>query len=94
VTEHLPGQLEQMDDRREDAGQEEPWWRSPAGIVTLGFMAVAGYFLLTEHAAHIIPFLPWLLLAACPLMHVFMHHGNRGDHNHTGTPASRQEDKP
>jgi Protein of unknown function (DUF2933) len=56
-------------------------------------LAVAGYFLITEHAAHIIPFLPWLLLAACPLMHLFMHHGN---HSHTSgrTPAPNPEDQP
>ena len=40
---------------------------------TVGFLAIAGYFLVTEHWAHITPFLPWLLLLACPLMHFFMH---------------------
>jgi hypothetical protein len=45
-------------------------------VVLIGFLLVTGYFLLTEHRAHIIPFLPYLLLAACPLMHVFMHHGH------------------
>lgn len=50
-------------------------------FVLIGFLLVIGYFLLTEHRAHIIPFLPFLLLAACPLMHVFMHggHGHHGD---------------
>ena len=57
------------------------WWRSASGIVTLGFLAVAGYFLITEHAAHLFGALPWLLLAACPLMHLFMHHGG---HRHSG----------
>jgi hypothetical protein len=30
--------------------------------------------------------LPWLLLAACPLMHLFMHggHGGHGDHRGRG----------
>ncbi|MDA0656671.1 MAG: DUF2933 domain-containing protein, partial [Proteobacteria bacterium] len=48
---------------------------SRTGIVLLGFTAIGGYFLITEHSAHVIQFLPWILLAACPLMHVFMHHG-------------------
>jgi hypothetical protein len=93
VTAHLPPQLEQMDDHREQTDRERSWWRSPVGIVTLGFLAVAGYFLITEHAAHIIPFLPWLLLAACPLMHPFMHHGS---HSHTSgrPPAPNPEDQP
>lgn len=54
------------------------------------FLAIAGYFLVTEHRAHLapaIPYLPWLLLLACPLMHLFMHHGHGdsdagGQHNH------------
>ncbi len=89
-----PPQPEPMHDHRERVDRERSSWRSPGGIVTLGFLAVAGYFLITEHAAHIIPFLPWLLLAACPLMHVFMHHGSHGDHDHKRTQAPGPEDKP
>lgn len=50
----------------------------------LGFLAIAGYFLLTEHRAHVVPYLPFLLLLACPLMHIFMHggHGHHGGHEH------------
>jgi hypothetical protein len=48
--------------------------------IFLGFIA---YFLITEHWAHIVPFLPWLILAACPLMHLFMHGGHgHGGHDH------------
>ena len=65
------------------------WLRSRSGIVFLLFVAVAGYFLLTEHRAHVLQALPWLLVAACPLMHLF-HHGH-GGHGHTtgDTNASR-----
>ena len=56
----------------------QPRWRSPTGIVTIGFLAVAGYFLIAEHTAHVVGVLPWLLLAACPLMHLFMHHRHGG----------------
>ncbi len=63
------------------------WWSSPIGVVTLGFIAVGGYFLLTEHTAHVFGALPWLLLAACPLMHLFMHHGHHnGGHDHGARP--------
>lgn len=41
------------------------------------FALAAAYFLLTEHRAHVIQALPWLLVLACPLMHVFMHRGHR-----------------
>ena len=47
------------------------------------FLGIILYFLLTEHLAHIVPYLPWLLLAACPLMHLFMHGGHgHGGHDH------------
>jgi hypothetical protein len=46
-----------------------------------GFSLVAIYFLLTEHRAHLMSFLPYLLLAACPLMHFFHHGGHRRHHS-------------
>lgn len=48
--------------------------------VLIGFFAIAGYFLLTEHRAHFISYLPFLLLLACPLMHLFHRHGGHGRH--------------
>ena len=45
-----------------------------------GFVLVAAYFLLTEHRAHAIQYLPFLLLLACPIMHLFHGHGGHGDH--------------
>lgn len=66
-----------------------PMWRTRGGIVLLGFLAVATFFLVTEHRAHLalaVPYLPWLLFLACPLMHVFMHHGH-GGHGGDGPPT-------
>lgn len=59
------------------------WLRSRNGLVLLGFLAVAGFFLLTEHTAHLFGALPFLLLLLCPLMHLFMHggHGGHGGSN-------------
>ncbi|WP_277588842.1 DUF2933 domain-containing protein [Pseudomonas chlororaphis] len=57
----------------------------------LGFLAIAGYFLFTEHRAHVLPYLPFLLLLACPLMHFFMHrgHGHGGrEHGESGEHGS------
>lgn len=54
-----------------------------------GFVAVAGFFLLAEHRAHLLGWLPYLLLLACPLMHWFMHGGHGRHHGHGG--ASRRE---
>ena len=46
-----------------------------------GFAAVGAYYLLTEHRAHVIDYLPYVLLLACPLMHLFHGHGG---HKHEG----------
>jgi hypothetical protein len=69
----------------------------------IGFLLVAAYFLYTEHRAHVLGALPYLLLLACPLMHLFHHgHGHHGaksggrphddasgaDVRHTGKDAS------
>lgn len=61
-------------------------FRSRAGIALLGFLAIAGFFLLTEHRAHALGALPFVLVALCPLLHWFGH----GGHHH----EQRPEDKP
>ena len=51
-------------------------------VTTVGFLLIAGFFLQTEHRAHLFGILPFLLiLLACPLLHRFMHgrHGSHGD---------------
>jgi hypothetical protein len=55
-----------------------PLWRSKSGIFLLGFLAVAAFYLVTEHTAHFLGALPFLIFLACPLMHLFMHHGHGG----------------
>ena len=62
--------------------------RSRSGLVLLGFLAIAGFFLITEHTAHFFGVLPWLFLLACPLMHLFMHGGHGGGSDpHAGHQA-------
>lgn len=63
-----------------------PWWKTAYWIAFGGFAAVAGFFLVTEHAAHLFGALPFLLLAACPLMHLFGH-GGHGHEGHGGSQA-------
>ncbi|HEU4639218.1 MAG TPA: DUF2933 domain-containing protein [Candidatus Binatia bacterium] len=48
-------------------------------LVLLGFLAIAGYFLWTEHRAHVVQYLPYALLLLCPLLHMF--HGGHGSHS-------------
>lgn len=47
-----------------------------------GAIAIIVYYLLTEHRAHVIEFLPYIFLLACPLMHIFMHKGHGHHHHH------------
>ena len=69
---------------------EEPrrgLFRSRSGLALLGFLAIAGYFVWTEHRAHAaqaLPYLPYLLLLLCPLLHIFHGHGGHGGHGHDG----------
>ena len=65
------------DHSRHDSGPKGFWGsRYAIGLIVLG--AIAAYFLLSEHRAHFFGALPFLLLLACPLIHVFMHHGHGG----------------
>lgn len=59
------------------------FWGSPAGLALIVLLGFAGFFLYTEHRAHLFGALPWLILLACPLLHIFMHRGH-GGHGHGG----------
>ena len=62
-------------------------WRWSIALVL--FLAISGFFLLSEHRAHGFYLLAWLLLLACPLLHFWMH-GNHGSHDQgTGPPGER-----
>ena len=64
------------------------FWRSPVGMCLLVALAVIGFYLATEHTAHVLGVLPYVIFLACPLMHVFMHHGHGGHAGHG--PAQQQ----
>ncbi len=57
------------------------WWFSRNGLVAIVFLGFITFYLVTEHTAHTLQFLPWLILLLCPVIHIFMHHGGHG-HNH------------
>lgn len=50
--------------------------------ILIGFLAIAAFFLFSEHRAHALGALPFLLLLTCPLMHLFMHRGHGGGYKH------------
>ncbi|NNE16981.1 MAG: DUF2933 domain-containing protein [Myxococcales bacterium] len=53
--------------------------------VLTGVMVAAAVLLLWEdHDNHILAVLPFVILAACPIMHLFMHRNHGGGHGHGG----------
>ena len=71
----------------------QPSGSSRGKIALAVFLAIAAFFLFSEHRAHLFGFLPYLLLAACPLMHLFHHggHGGHGGHRHGGTDSNQTD---
>ena len=61
----------------------------------IAFLAIAAFFLITEHTAHLFGFLPYTLLLLCPVLHLFMHggHGDHGADDHANHPPSIEEKK-
>lgn len=74
--------------------QPPSFWRSPAALTLLVAVAVGGFYLVTEHTAHLLGALPYLILLACPLMHVFMHRGHGHHGHHHGRPRSSDDEQP
>ena len=51
------------------------------GAALLMVALIAGFYLLREHWNHAAGAWPYLLLLACPLMHLFHGHGGHGKHD-------------
>ncbi|MBL6751661.1 MAG: DUF2933 domain-containing protein [Nevskia sp.] len=80
------------------------WSNHIVNWMIAGLVLVAAYFVIGEHWVHVAPFLPFLLLLSCPVMHLFMHHHHgHGGHHHESddfrtpqTPygSGREENRP
>lgn len=63
-----------------------------AGLCAM--LLIAAFFVWTDHRTHALDALPYLLLLACPVIHLLMHrghgHGGRGrldrEHKHEAQP--------
>lgn len=69
-------------------GTHTPWWRSTTAILLATAVAMAALFLLEEHWRHALGLLPYLVLLACPLMHLFHKHGRHRGHRPPASPAN------
>ena len=76
-------------DRHESHGAPAAPRVRPAWIFWT-FLAIALAFLALEHRAHLLGALPFLLLLACPLMHLFMHRGHGGHGSGHDEPVRRE----
>lgn len=69
----------------------------PVWVAVCGFLAIAVFLLWEEHEAHILGATPYLLLLACPLIHLFMHrghrHGSHGGHEHLSSADRKRADR-
>ncbi|MBK8770105.1 MAG: DUF2933 domain-containing protein [Rhizobiales bacterium] len=53
------------------------------GLTLLGIAVLVGGYLAIWHGQHLAALSPFLVLLACPLMHLFMHKNHGGTHHHT-----------
>ncbi len=56
--------------------------------ILVSLAVVAAFFVLREHWGHAFGLLPYLLLLACPLVHLF--HGGHSGHHHDASPPNEQ----
>ena len=60
-------------------------------LLGLSLAIVGGFFVLREHWAHVLGFAPYLLLLACPLLHLFHGHGHGQHGQHHGSGAKKDD---
>ena len=69
--------------------------RRSVAIALVMFALIGGFYLLREHWGHVAGYWPYLLLLACPVMHLFHHHGGHRGHaghgNHGDPQATKNE---
>jgi hypothetical protein len=61
------------------------FWKTPFGVIATLVAVATSVYLYVAHKDHVLALLPFAVLAACPLMHMFMHRGHgHGGHSHGG----------
>lgn len=61
-----------------------PPGRKPFTVAMLMVALIVVFYLLREHWGHVAGLWPYILLLACPLMHLFHGHGGHGRHGTHG----------
>ncbi len=68
-------------------------FKSPRGWLLVAAAAALGLYLVIWHSVHLAAALPFIVLLACPLLHVLMHGGHRHEHGAGKTPPARPQTK-
>ncbi len=68
-------------------------FKSPRGWLLVAAAAALGLYLVIWHSVHLAAALPFLVILACPLLHVFMHGGHRHDHGGGDKPPAHRQTK-
>lgn len=66
-------------------------FRTAKGMALLALAIVVGGYFVIWHQQHVFAVLPFLVILACPLMHLFMHGGH--GHRHGGGGRKPEEDR-
>ena len=69
------------------------WSRINQWLLWVGLASAVGWMFF-RHNAHLGQLLPFLLLLACPLMHVFGHGGHGSHGRHGGHGDAKSQDDP
>lgn len=68
-------------------------WRRPVVLALASAALVIAFYTLREHWGHVLGIVPYLVLAACPLMHFLHGHGGHG-HRHRDGHADAPSEPP
>jgi hypothetical protein len=83
-----------FDDRSVGSSRGPDWSRINQWLLWIGLAAAVGW-LFFRHGEHLSRLFPFLILLACPLMHVFGHrHGGHDGHRNKGDERPRHGDSP
>lgn len=67
------------------------FWTSKPLLITIAVGGVALIWLWPKHHGHLAVVLPYLVLLACPLMHLFHHHGHQDHASSSGAQDTNSE---
>jgi len=72
---------------------ERNFLTSRVGISLVVLLAIGGFLLFTEHRAHVLGSGLFLLLLACPLLHLFMHGGHSAHRDNKVSSPPQERDR-